>query len=443
MTAQPQTTSLLASAPLGEVVAALRSGERDLLGYVDEVCERAELIELRLRSLLPEPDRCDRLRDEARALARRHPDPASRPPLFGALVGVKDIFAVEGFETRAGSMLPAESFAMPEGPAVRRLREAGALVLGKTVTTEFAHFDPGPTVNPHAPEHTPGGSSSGSAAAVAAGLAPLALGSQTVGSVIRPAAFCGVVGVKPSYGRIPTDGVLYYAHSVDHVGFFTQDTAGARLAASVLCDGWRAVDASALARPILGVPDGPYLEQAEPDGRAAFEAQIERLLSAGFDVRRVPVFDDVEALTARHRAVTLREFAEVHRERFREYASLFRPMSATQMDRARDVSDETYREGLESRGTLRESLHRAMDAHDIDLWASPAATGPAPRGLGSTGNPAMNLPWTHAGVPAVTVPAGNVEDGRPLGLQLCARIGDDERLLGWAAQVEPIFAGDA
>ncbi|MEE9278250.1 MAG: amidase family protein, partial [Dehalococcoidia bacterium] len=215
------TPPLTAALALATTVAALRSGSLSLPELIEEVCARMGAVEPQVRAVLPERGRRERLLREAEALARRYPDPGGRPVLFGALVGVKDIFAVEGFEMRAGSALPPELFAGDEAESVRRLRAAGALVLGKTVNTEFAFSDPGATANPHNPAHTPGGSSSGSAAAVAAGIAALALGSQTVGSVIRPASFCGVVGVKPSYGRIPYDGVLYFSESMDHVGFFT------------------------------------------------------------------------------------------------------------------------------------------------------------------------------------------------------------------------------
>lgn len=430
--------ALVGSAPLAPLAAELRTADAArLAAYVTRLCDRIEAVEPRLRTLLPEPARRDRLRREAEALVARWPDAATRPPLFGVPVGVKDIVAVDGFPTRAGSAVPAESFAMPEASVVRRLRDAGALILGKTVTTEFAYFDPGPAANPHAPGHTPGGSSSGSAAAVAAGLAALALGTQTVGSVIRPAAFCGVVGVKPSYGRIPTDGVLPYSVSVDTLGWFTQDVAGAGLAATVLVDGWRTIDDATLSRPVIAVPDGAYLNQTEPAARSAFDGQLAQLADAGFAVRRVPVLDDIAAISARHRALTTSEFAEVHRERFAAYAALFRPRSAMLIDEAAQVTPQARAAGLAGRQALRDVLEARMTVEGIDLWASPAATGPAPAGLGATGDPAMNLPWTHAGMPAITVPAGAVEDGRPLGLQLSARFGRDEELLAWAGAIAP------
>src|SRR3970040_1828025 len=200
----------------------------NILEQIDVVEERFAEREAEVRAFVPEESRFERLRREAKALLSRFPDSGERPPMFGVLIGVKDIFRVGGFPTRAGSRLPAEVFEGPEAEPVKKLKAAGTLVLGKTVTTEFAYFAPGPTRNPHNLAHTPGGSSSGSAAAVAAGLAPLARGPQTIGSIVRPAAFCGVVGFKPSFGRISTEGVIPLSPSLDHVGFFTQDVAGAQ-----------------------------------------------------------------------------------------------------------------------------------------------------------------------------------------------------------------------
>jgi len=194
--------------------------------------------ESEIHAFLAEDGRLERLLYRSTTLAERYPDVEARPPLFGIPIGVKDIFRVEGFDTHAGSRLPADELSGSQSAAVTTLEAAGALVLGKTVTTEFAYFSPGATRNPHDPARTPGGSSSGSAAAVAAGLCPCALGTQTIGSIGRPASYCGIVGFKPSYGRIPAEGIIPLAPSLDHVGFFTRDVAGARLVASQLCDGW-------------------------------------------------------------------------------------------------------------------------------------------------------------------------------------------------------------
>ncbi|HVZ20435.1 MAG TPA: amidase, partial [Vicinamibacterales bacterium] len=206
----------------------------DLQGRIDRIEALVEAREPEIQALLPEEGRFDRLRRDARALADRYPDAAARPPLFGLFFGVKDIFHVDGWPTRAGSRLPPEILHGPQATSVSRLLAAGALMLGKTVTTEFAYFTPGPTRNPHNVEHTPGGSSSGSAAAVAAGFCDLALGTQTIGSIIRPAAFCGIVGFKPTFGRIPADGLVACAPSLDHVGALTRDVATLTRAAFVL-----------------------------------------------------------------------------------------------------------------------------------------------------------------------------------------------------------------
>ncbi|HET7638908.1 MAG TPA: amidase, partial [Ktedonobacteraceae bacterium] len=227
---------MLLPAPLAATAKALRTNELDLLAYINDICARIDAAEPYIQALLPEPRRRERLLAQAEALQAHYPDPASRPPLYGIPVGVKDMFNVDGFPTQAGSQLPANLFSGPEAVCVRRLRQAGALIVGKTVSAEFAYFEPGPTRNPHNLAHTPGGSSSGSAASVAAGLCPLAMGTQTIGSTIRPAAFCGIVGFKASYDRISTAGLIKCAESLDTAGFFTQDVAGVDLAASLLCD---------------------------------------------------------------------------------------------------------------------------------------------------------------------------------------------------------------
>ena len=431
----------LAPALLGPQAAALRSGELPLDRSVDELCHRLDALEPRLRALLPEPGRRERLQREAAALLARFPDPATRPPLFGVAVGIKDIIAVDGFPTRAGSALPPEIFRVPEAATVQRLRAAGALILGKTVTTEFAYSDPGATANPHRPDHTPGGSSSGSAAAVAAGYTTLALGSQTVGSVIRPAAFCGVVGFKPSMGRIPREGMLLISHSVDHVGLFTQDVASAGLAATILCDGWRwppaAVPAGTL--PRVAVPTGPYLEQVQPVALRQFNEQLARLEAGGCLVRRLPALAEIAAINKRHRALVAAEFATAHRAWFRDYGPLYRPGSAMLFEAGRAVAAATLARAGESPAQLRAELEAQMEAEGVDAWICPAALGPAPPGLHSTGDPVMNLPWTHSGLPALTLPAGRSAEGLPLGLQVAARFGQDEALIAWAQALEALL----
>ena len=277
----------------------------DLTDTLDEVRTRIDHANPDLQAFVNEPDRAHRLRTEAEQFADRWPDAATRPPLYGVPLGVKDVFRVDGLPTRAGSELPPEALAGPEASAVAKLRAAGAVVVGKTVTAEFAFMGPGPTRNPHNLAHTPGGSSSGSAAAVAAGLVPLALGTQTVGSVIRPAAYCGIFGFKPTYGRISCDGVIANAPTFDTVGMFSPDVAGLEAAAAVLCAGWRP-SAAAERRPTLAIPDGPYLAQATPEAQQAFAAQVRRLEAAGLSVRRVAAFADIDEINERNATDQLR-----------------------------------------------------------------------------------------------------------------------------------------
>ena len=428
--------------------AALRRGETDLLPHIHALCNRISAAEPLIQAFVPEPERRQRLTSEAEALLARFPDPSDRPPLFGLLVGVKDIFRVDGFPTQAGSQLPATLFEGAEAAVVTRLKKNGALIAGKTVTTEFAYFQPGPTRNPHNPDHTPGGSSSGSAAGVAAGFFPLALGTQTIGSVIRPAAFCGVIGFKPSFDRIPTTGLLYFARSLDHVGLFSQDVATMTLAASVLCDNWAAParrgggDGTQPDRlPALAVPDGPYLDETEEAGRQHFEGTLDRLAAAGFRIERIPFFPDFLNLNRRHRRLSAAEAAQVHDSWYRDYPDRYSEHMHKIIQTGAGVSGDEIASIRADQLTLRQSLHDALVSAGADLWIAPAAPGPAPAGIHATGNPIMNLPWTNAGLPALSIPAGEAENGLPLAVQFCAPFGADERLLAWAQAIETQVRG--
>lgn len=409
----------------------LRSGAAEPRAVLAALDERVRTVEPLIESLLPEPGREKRLSLEYERLLLEYPSAKNRPALFAVPFGVKDIFRVQGVPTRAGSRLPAELFAGEEASAVTRLRVAGAVVYGKTVTTEFAVFHPGPTRNPHDLSRTPGGSSSGSAAAVAAGLLPFALGTQTIGSIIRPAAFCGVVGVKPSRGRVPADGVVPCSPSLDTVGYFAGDVAGATRVAEALYPYWDPTNLPAAESPLLAIPDGPYLEQASTVGRLAFQQQITRLNDAGYEVRRIGTLADIDVINQRHRALMLGEMARVHAAWFAQYGSLYAPATADLIRFGENVSNEEMERARAGRERLQEDLHAIMDREGIDLWISPSAAGPAPEGIDATGDPAMNLPWTHAGLPTVSLPAGTVE-GLPVGLQVSGRFGGDEALLQWA-----------
>ncbi|WP_405744073.1 amidase [Streptomyces sp. NBC_01525] len=439
--------SLLRHRSLVREAAALRSGADDPVAAARRTCDRIDAVDPHVLAFVPEPDRRARLLDEAeRAVAAWDsatagaPDLANRPakpPLYGVTVGVKDIIRVDGLPTRAGSVLPPGVLAGPQAAVVDRLVAAGALIAGKTVTAEFAVTAPGPTRNPHHVAHTPGGSSSGSAAAVAAGMVPLALGTQTVGSVIRPAAYCGIVGFEPSFDRVPTAGVIPNAVSFDTVGWYAQDVAGVTLAASVLCDGWPAETGPAPGPPpVLGVPVGPYLRRADDEALAALQAQREVLRGAGYTVVEVPVMDDFEEVVTQLFTMNRYEVARAHTEWYARFGDLYREQTANALHEGHAVTDAAYEEARARRAEFRDRLDAARVAAGADLWLTPAATGPAPFGLGSTGTSVMCLPWSNAGLPSVSLPAGHAANGLPLGLQLVGPYGSDPAVLAWAAGVE-------
>lgn len=431
----------MTTSSLPALADALRTGELDLLDYLGELEAHVAAREPGVLALVPEEGRFDRLRRDAGALLDAYPEPESRPPLFGVPVGVKDIFHVDGFPTHAGSKLPPERLKGSQARSVTQLLEAGALILGKTVTTEFAYFGPGPTRNPHNPDHTPGGSSSGSAAAVAAGLCPLSLGTQTIGSITRPAAFCGVVGYKPSHERISRAGVIPLSESLDHIGFFTTDAPGVERVASVLVTGWQT--ATPERQPVLGVPEGPYLERASAEGLAHFRATVERLAGAGYAVKSVPAMPDFAAIADRHQRIMARDAAQVHADWFNEFGDLYHPKTAALVQHGFLLdaeSGDSLKDALRGREDLREALTALMDEHGLDLWVSPSAPGTAPEGLDSTGDPVMNLPWTHSGLPTVGLPSGFNEAGLPFGLQIAGRWQGDEALVAWAIGIEQALA---
>ena len=368
--------------------------------------------------------------DQLDALFARYPDQSDRPLLFGVPVGIKDIFRIQDMPISCGSRLPSETFAGDEAACVTALRMAGAVILGRTVSTEFAYFEPGPTCNPHNPAHTPGGSSSGSAAGVASGLFPLSLGSQTVGSIIRPASYCGVVGFKPSKGYIPPQGIVNCSPVLDQVGFFCSSPELLDRVMPAWQPGWTKTEAPERIR--LALPVGPYLDQAATyavdwirstlAGLQATEALLETI--------EIPYFDDISEISDIHLRLMAGEMARQHSQWFAAYESLYAPRTAMLIREGQTVTQEELEMGQASCLALRSRLDAFMDEHGIDAIVSPSALGQADHGLASTGSPAMNLPWTHAGVPVVSLPLGVGPDALPLGMQLVGRFGADESLVG-------------
>lgn len=414
----------------------LRNGKRPLIDFINDLETYFNEHEPAIQAFVPENGRFDRLRQEATALLAKYPDVAERPLLFGVPVGVKDIFHVDGFKTQAGSQFPSDILQGQEATCVTQLKEAGVLIMGKTVTTEFAYFAPGPTRNPHNGEHTPGGSSSGSAASAGAFLCPLTFGTQTIGSINRPGAFCGTVGYKPSYDRISKAGVIPLASSVDHIGLFAPDCAGIELAATLLCDHWQAGYTNK--KPVFGVPEGPYLDYATDEGRHHFRQVCKRLHEAGYAVKSVLAMPDFEKIKERHQRLVAAEAARFHAPWRQSHGELYHAKTVALFDKGDRVTDRQLKTAVNGRNKLREQLTQLMQKHGIDVWLSPPAPGTAPKGLDSTGDPIMNLPWTHSGLPSINLPAGTGSNKLPLGIQLTGRWYEDEALLGWGGIVAPI-----
>jgi Asp-tRNA(Asn)/Glu-tRNA(Gln) amidotransferase A subunit family amidase len=427
----------LAGLTLAQAAADIRAGRITSVELVRDCLDRVAAIDSRIEAWAF-LDRDHALRQAAAADdAHRHGRPHG--PLHGVPLGVKDIFDTHDMPTEFGSPLWAGRTPRADAAAVARLRAAGAVIMGKTVTTEYAYFHPGKTRNPHDPERTPGGSSSGSAAAVAAFMAPGAIGSQTNGSVIRPAAFCGVVGFKPSHGLIPRSGALLLSRTLDHVGVFARTVEDAALLAECLV-GFDREDAdtqpmatppfaSAAASdpplpPRFAFVRSPAWEQAEPATKEAFGELVEALGEWAAEVELPSSFERAIDL---HQTVMEVEMAHnLHRDYERGAEQLSDGLRQL-IERGRRYSAGDYLRAIAGIAPLSAALDSIFDEFDAIL--TPAAPGEAPRGLDSTGNPIFCTTWTYLGTPAVTLPLLRSEAGLPIGVQLVGRRGNDARLL--------------
>lgn len=346
-------------------------------------------------------------------------------PLSGVVVGVKDVIDVAGMPTTHGSPIFAGNRAERDAECVARLRAAGAAILGKTVTAEFATYSPGPTVNPRKPGHTPGGSSSGSAAVVADGQADLALGTQTAGSVIRPASFCGALAFKPSYGRYPLEGVLETAPHLDTLGIFARSLALLDAADRVLARDEATPDPHWPLR--VGLCRTPAWPLASAEMQQALTDFAARMGDAGCILRDIELprpFDalgDAQALI--HRREVALALGSIRRDHPDAVSDAFKAM----VDAGAAETEADYQAARalqeECRGLMEEALH------GVDLLLAPGAPGAAPEGLESTGDPAFQRIWTAVGAPCLGFPAAWRNDGLPLGLQAIGRPGSDRQLL--------------
>jgi aspartyl-tRNA(Asn)/glutamyl-tRNA(Gln) amidotransferase subunit A len=358
-----------------------------------------------------------------------------RGPLHGVPVGVKDIFDVAGMPTTGGARPFAHTRPSVDAAAVARIRAAGAIVLGKTVTTEFAYRDPAPTRNPWNRSHTPGGSSAGSAAAVAARMAPVALGSQTVGSVLRPAAYCGVVGFKGTHGLVPVAGVIPLAWSLDHVGVLTRSVGDAALAMTVLAG--RDLEPASVSAPRLALAP-ELLGRASPEVGAHVEAVADAFARAGATVSKIELPASFRELPAAGLTVLEAEAAAYHQPWFAKHAAEYSPQMRSLIEAGLDQSATAYVSANRLRLAFRDEVMSLLFAHDALL--GPTAPAPAPPGLGSTGDGSLCAPWSSAGVPAISLPSGIAASGLPHAIQLVQAAGGSSRLLGVAAWCERVLA---
>ena len=416
----------------------IRSRQLSPVDFVRSCLERIDQLESRLHAWVTVN------RDVALSTAKLREEEIQRGqyrgPLHGIPIGLKDIFYTAGLKTTAGSPIYANFVPEYDATTVRLLKEAGAIVLGKVQTTEFAALAPSPTRNPWNVEHTPGGSSSGSAAAVAAMMCPGTLGSQTYGSTIRPAAYCGCVALKPTYGRISTHGLFALAWSLDHVGLFARTVDDIALLLQVLA-GYDPLDpateqvpvpnyASALhdpKPPRLGLVRDFFLEKATDETRKHVESVAERFARAGATIEevRMPV-SFVGELDA-HFAMLQAETAVTHRERYAEHKARYSPQMQDLIEKGHQVTAAQCIEIRRHQQRFRHEMNALFQA--VDALLTPSTPAPAPQGLSATGDPTFNGPASFSGIPSLGLPSGLSENGLPFGIQLMGPAFAEERLL--------------
>jgi Asp-tRNA(Asn)/Glu-tRNA(Gln) amidotransferase A subunit family amidase len=436
---------------LCDAVARLRAGELTAERYADALLRRTAELESETHAFVWL--NAEHARAAARAADRVRATGTAPGLLHGVPVGVKDVIDTAGIPTEFGSPVFAGRVPPRSAAVARQLERQGGFVFGKTVTAELAYFAPGPTRNPWNPAHTPGGSSMGSAAAVAAGMVPLALGTQTNGSVIRPAAFCGCVGLKPSAGLIGRSGIQPFSPTLDQVGLFTRRVADAALALSALASTDAddpASDGATVARlqcwplveqvrpPRLAAVRSPVWSQAEPAQQQSFMQTLSRLRSAGARIEEIELPDAFNVAHAVHRAImageaarTLGDLQQKHRVRLSSVLNRF-------LDEGRDVGDAALAGALAQRGVLQAQLKQFLA--DFDVIVTLPVRGEAPATLEHTGDPAFCTIWTLVGVPVLTLPVGFGPRGLPLGLQMVGAIEGDAQLLSVARWAEQAIA---
>ncbi len=420
-----------------DAARAIRDGGLTSVDLVKSCLDRIDAFEPKVRAWTHlDPDFA---LEQAEAADKVRFDGLPMGPLHGVPVGIKDIFDTVDFPTELGSPIHAGRRTMHDAAAVSQLKQAGAVIMGKTVTTEFAVYAPGKTRNPHDENRTPGGSSSGSAAAVAAFMVPLALGSQTNGSTIRPASYCGVVGYKPSFGLISRTGALKQSTPLDQVGVFARSARDAALMAEAMMayddrDGAMIAAASPALSAVVGQDPAmppkvaflksPVWDQAERGTREAFAELTEVLGDRCAEIEIADVYGEVFEL---HRMIMEADLAKNFAYDFDRAADQFSPQLSEMIARGQKVTAVEYNIARERQAALRQGLDKTLA--EFDAIITLATSGEAPEGLSATGSPVFCTLWTYTGLPAVTLPLMTGEAGMPLGVQLIGRMRDDGRLL--------------
>jgi Asp-tRNA(Asn)/Glu-tRNA(Gln) amidotransferase A subunit family amidase len=363
---------------------------------------------------------------------------ASAGPLRGIAVGIKDIIDTSDLPTEMGSKIYRGWQPRADAPVVAGLKQAGATIVGKTTTTAFASLDPTATLNPRNGNHTPGGSSSGSAAAVAAGMIPLALGTQTGGSVIRPASFCGVAAIKPSFRLLPTVGVKCYSWTLDTVGLFAAGVKDLAHGLSAMTNRPELLPGAAMRTPRIGVVTQDFAGVPEAASAEALRIAADAAERAGASVRALAL-PELSAEAWRVHPI-VQEF-EAHQALAWEYLThhdAMPPLLRAKLDETRGILPAAYDEARGIANRARRSLAKVLE--DVDVLLTFSAPGAAPKGLASTGDPRFNRLWTLMGVPCVNIPAYVADGGLPVGVQVIARFGDDAGALAAARFVEEALA---
>jgi Asp-tRNA(Asn)/Glu-tRNA(Gln) amidotransferase A subunit family amidase len=421
-------------------IHALRTSERAL--HALELARRIEAGELTPAAVLESCERAIAAREAeigaftAVDLPRAKKSAASSPAgaLRGLPVGVKDIFDTVDFPTEYGSSIYAGHRPRTDAALVSQIRRASGVLLGKTVTTEFAHMHPGKTRNPRNPQHTPGGSSSGSAAAVGAGMIPIAIGSQTGGSVVRPAAFCGVAGFKPSYQLLPTVGMKCFSWQLDTVGVFAAKVGDVAFAAGAIADRDLRVDGTAPAQPRIAVMRTHIWSEASEAMQAAIDAAARAATAAGARVEDMKLPAALEDAWQAHPVIQNYEAYRALAFEYDHHRDRMAPTLRKLLDGAAEITAEDYDEARRTARRARQLLSDLFE--DVDVILTPSAPGAAPKGLETTGNPIFNRLWTLMGTPCVNVPGLADDAGLPLGVQIVGRFGRDKRTLEAALFLE-------